>query len=96
MHSPQFLWQIWGVADHVFFLQLNEMLRNPGEGHFWQVDHIKPVYEGGGQCSLDNLQTLCTVCHREVSDTFPGGCTQWARLAEPHPGAERTLLLSSF
>ncbi|XP_036057883.1 DNA annealing helicase and endonuclease ZRANB3 [Onychomys torridus] len=45
--------------------QLNDMLRNPGEGHFWQVDHIKPVYEGGGQCSLDNLQTLCTVCHRE-------------------------------
>ncbi|KAM6174475.1 DNA annealing helicase and endonuclease ZRANB3 isoform 2-T2 [Erethizon dorsatum] len=45
--------------------QLNEMIRNPGEGHFWQVDHIKPVYEGGGQCSLDNLQTLCTVCHKE-------------------------------
>ncbi|XP_055253553.1 DNA annealing helicase and endonuclease ZRANB3 isoform X1 [Moschus berezovskii] len=45
--------------------QLNEMIRNPGEGHFWQVDHIKPVSGGGGQCSLDNLQTLCTVCHRE-------------------------------
>ncbi|XP_032106612.1 DNA annealing helicase and endonuclease ZRANB3 isoform X5 [Sapajus apella] len=45
--------------------QLNEMIRNPGEGHFWQVDHIKPVYRGGGQCSLDNLQTLCTVCHKE-------------------------------
>ncbi|XP_037706041.1 DNA annealing helicase and endonuclease ZRANB3 isoform X2 [Choloepus didactylus] len=45
--------------------QLNEIIRNPGEGHFWQVDHIKPVYSGGGQCSLDNLQTLCTVCHRE-------------------------------
>ncbi|XP_012932353.2 DNA annealing helicase and endonuclease ZRANB3 isoform X3 [Heterocephalus glaber] len=45
--------------------QLNEMIRNPGEGHFWQVDHIRPVYEGGGQCSLDNLQTLCTVCHKE-------------------------------
>lgn len=45
--------------------QLNEMLRSPGEGHFWQVDHIRPVYEGGGQCSLDNLQTLCTVCHKE-------------------------------
>lgn len=36
------------------------------EGHFWQVDHIRPVYGGGGQCNLDNLQTLCTVCHREV------------------------------
>ncbi|KAM9663478.1 DNA annealing helicase and endonuclease ZRANB3 isoform 2-T2 [Trichechus inunguis] len=45
--------------------QLNEMIRNPVEGHFWQVDHIKPVYSGGGQCSLDNLQTLCTVCHKE-------------------------------
>ncbi|XP_048201530.1 DNA annealing helicase and endonuclease ZRANB3 isoform X2 [Perognathus longimembris pacificus] len=45
--------------------QLNEMIRNPTEGHFWQVDHRKPVYAGGGQCSLDNLQTLCTVCHKE-------------------------------
>ncbi|XP_024895343.1 DNA annealing helicase and endonuclease ZRANB3 isoform X2 [Pteropus alecto] len=45
--------------------QLNEMIRNPAEGHFWQVDHIKPVFSGGGQCFLDNLQTLCTVCHRE-------------------------------
>ncbi|KAM5280100.1 DNA annealing helicase and endonuclease ZRANB3 [Ctenodactylus gundi] len=45
--------------------KLNEMIRNPAEGHFWQVDHIKPVFEGGGQCALDNLQTLCTVCHKE-------------------------------
>ncbi|XP_072527347.1 DNA annealing helicase and endonuclease ZRANB3 isoform X2 [Salminus brasiliensis] len=44
--------------------QLNEIIRNPVEGQFWQVDHIKPVYSGGGQCLLDNLQTLCTVCHR--------------------------------
>ncbi|XP_035249465.1 DNA annealing helicase and endonuclease ZRANB3 isoform X2 [Anguilla anguilla] len=45
--------------------QLNEMIRTPVEGQFWQVDHIRPVYSGGGQCSLDNLQTLCTVCHRQ-------------------------------
>ncbi|XP_069377575.1 DNA annealing helicase and endonuclease ZRANB3 isoform X2 [Paralichthys olivaceus] len=44
--------------------QLNEMIRAPVEGNFWQVDHIRPVYSGGGQCSLDNLQTLCTVCHK--------------------------------
>ncbi|XP_034408782.1 DNA annealing helicase and endonuclease ZRANB3 isoform X3 [Cyclopterus lumpus] len=44
--------------------RLNEMIRAPVEGDFWQVDHIRPVYSGGGQCSLDNLQTLCTVCHK--------------------------------
>ncbi|XP_067348920.1 DNA annealing helicase and endonuclease ZRANB3 isoform X1 [Channa argus] len=44
--------------------QLNEIIRAPVEGDFWQVDHIRPVYSGGGQCSLDNLQTLCTVCHK--------------------------------
>uniref|UniRef100_A0A3B4ZJ10 Zinc finger RANBP2-type containing 3 n=1 Tax=Stegastes partitus TaxID=144197 RepID=A0A3B4ZJ10_9TELE len=44
--------------------ELNEMIRAPVEGDFWQVDHIRPVYSGGGQCSLDNLQTLCTVCHK--------------------------------
>uniref|UniRef100_A0A8C5BFF5 Zinc finger, RAN-binding domain containing 3 n=1 Tax=Gadus morhua TaxID=8049 RepID=A0A8C5BFF5_GADMO len=48
--------------------QLNEIIRAPVEGDFWQVDHIQPVYSGGGQCSLDNLQTLCTVCHRMVTN----------------------------
>uniref|UniRef100_A0A674PBS3 Zinc finger RANBP2-type containing 3 n=1 Tax=Takifugu rubripes TaxID=31033 RepID=A0A674PBS3_TAKRU len=49
--------------------ELNEMIRAPVEGDFWQVDHIQPVYRGGGQCSLDNLQTLCTVCHKARTAT---------------------------
>ncbi|XP_054915581.1 DNA annealing helicase and endonuclease ZRANB3 [Poeciliopsis prolifica] len=44
--------------------RLNKMICAPVEGDFWQVDHIQPVYRGGGQCSMDNLQTLCTTCHK--------------------------------
>ena len=29
----------------------------------WDMDHVKPVVEGGGQCGLDNLRTLCISCH---------------------------------
>lgn len=30
----------------------------------WDIDHIIPVREGGGCCGLENLRTLCVVCHR--------------------------------
>jgi 5-methylcytosine-specific restriction endonuclease McrA len=31
----------------------------------WAADHIVPVWRGGGECGLDNLQTLCVPCHRQ-------------------------------
>ena len=37
------------------------------EGHAWQADHIVPVYRGGGRCGLENLRTLCTPCHADVT-----------------------------
>ncbi len=33
----------------------------------WDADHILPVAEGGGECDLSNLQTLCIPCHRRVT-----------------------------
>ena len=33
----------------------------------WDADHILPVAEGGGQCDLENLRTLCLPCHREAT-----------------------------
>ncbi len=30
----------------------------------WDADHIVPVIEGGGECDLANLRTLCVHCHR--------------------------------
>ena len=31
---------------------------------FWDADHIVPVMEGGGECDLGNLRTLCLWCHQ--------------------------------
>ena len=33
------------------------------DGRLYQIDHILAVELGGGSCLMDNLQTLCTVCH---------------------------------
>ena len=33
----------------------------------WDADHIVPVVEGGGECDLDNLRTLCLRCHRQAT-----------------------------
>lgn len=33
----------------------------------WEADHIVPVSEGGGECDLSNLRTLCLRCHRDAT-----------------------------
>jgi len=35
-----------------------------GRKSLWDADHILPVAEGGGECDLSNMQTLCLKCHR--------------------------------
>lgn len=32
-------------------------------GDFWDADHIVPVVEGGGECGIQNIRTLCIPCH---------------------------------
>lgn len=39
-------------------------LRKLSRKSLWDADHITPVAEGGGECDLDNLRTLCLICHR--------------------------------
>jgi len=36
-----------------------------GRRSFWDADHIQPVAEGGGECDLSNLRTLCLWCHND-------------------------------
>jgi len=35
--------------------------------HLWDADHIMPVAEGGGECDLSNMRTLCLPCHRAAT-----------------------------
>jgi 5-methylcytosine-specific restriction endonuclease McrA len=48
-------------------LSLYSMKSITSRRSLWDADHIRPVAEGGGQCDLDNLRTLCIPCHREVT-----------------------------
>lgn len=38
-------------------------LREGSRKSLWDADHIVPVAEGGGQCDLSNMRTLCLRCH---------------------------------
>jgi 5-methylcytosine-specific restriction enzyme A len=35
--------------------------------HLWDADHIVPVAEGGGECGLANIRTLCLKCHKKAT-----------------------------
>ena len=35
--------------------------------NLWDADHILPVSEGGGECALSNMRTLCLQCHRKAT-----------------------------
>ena len=35
-----------------------------GRRYLWDADHIVPVVEGGGECDLANMRTLCLKCHK--------------------------------
>ncbi|HUS06550.1 MAG TPA: HNH endonuclease signature motif containing protein [Bryobacteraceae bacterium] len=48
----------------------------------WDADHILPVAEGGGECDLANLRTLCLRCHRSATLDLR------RRLAGRRPAAE--------
>lgn len=38
-------------------------------GSLWDADHIVRVADGGGQCGLDNIRTLCISCHKIITAT---------------------------
>lgn len=49
-------------------------------GQFWQADHIIEVVNGGGECGLENFQTLCTPCHKAKTKRLAGELARARRL----------------
>ena len=45
-------------------------LREGSRKSMWDADHIVPVAEGGGQCDLSKMRTLCLRCHREATSAL--------------------------
>lgn len=45
-------------------------LREGSRKSLWDADHIVPVAEGGGQCDLSNMRTLCVLCHRKATEAL--------------------------
>jgi len=44
---------------------LRSLMKIQSRHTFWDADHIRAVAEGGGECGLENMQTLCLWCHRD-------------------------------
>src|SRR4051812_40176310 len=47
-----------GYGEHPLLYRIGR------SGSLWDADHILPVVEGGGECDLGNLRTLCVWCHK--------------------------------
>lgn len=54
-------------AAKTAFLERYEIPYGRISSDWWDADHITPVVEGGGECGLDNLRTLCIPCHARVT-----------------------------
>ena len=60
------------VAAYVHFRKLRSTARRRAAVEWnlgsrkslWDADHVIPVVEGGGECDLSNMRTLCLKCHR--------------------------------
>ena len=42
-------------------------LRTRSRKSLWDADHILSVIEGGGECDLSNIRTLCLRCHKSAT-----------------------------
>ena len=63
----------WYWDDHPIYLaelQRFSLTVKEAKKSLWQADHVVEVADGGGECDLANLVTLCIPCHkRKTAET---------------------------
>jgi len=63
------------------------------EGLLWHADHKTAVADGGGECTVDNMQVLCVACHAEKTRREARGrrlARREARTARAEEAADTT------
>jgi 5-methylcytosine-specific restriction enzyme A len=65
LHAERQLKRLRGAAR--LKAALDWGLRAGYRNTLWDADHIVPVVEGGGECDLENIRTLCLKCHRAAT-----------------------------
>jgi 5-methylcytosine-specific restriction endonuclease McrA len=67
----QELWSSTGADTTRIDAEMKALAREFGvlsfRRNWWDMDHTIPVIEGGGECGLENLRTLCILCHKKVT-----------------------------
>ena len=74
----------------------NNLLNDPKEGNFWQVDHIRTVAEGGGGCGMENLRTLCVPCHAKETEKLHGRLKLKSKSDQEESGMTQMDIRSAF
>lgn len=79
----QELFEHWGLRNRETRKAASQRRSTRKRKTLWDADHILPVAEGGGECDLENLRTLCLRCHRSATDALRARVRK-KRAATPH------------
>ena len=60
-------WPRSRFGDPAYGKLADALVRSALDGAAWQADHRRPVFQGGGGCAVENLRTLCSCCHMDVT-----------------------------
>jgi len=60
----------YAMPEHSARLSALCTAEGAAKAHLWEADHVTPVRLGGGLCGLENMRTLCNLCHAQASAAF--------------------------